>query len=348
MVGRTKIGAVKEGLERMTVSELVISLKSAFQNSYFTQVEEILVSREEKLKTEIEGKNRDNKLLLEELQRLREERDGLLKRVEENEGKFKVERALCLEKDLEMKKGVEAIDTDKNADNWRPLSENIVEIDGESASPESARGIVTEVHLHKADSAKYVVENEPAVCKDKADSANYIVENEPAVRKRKLGSSVDVEDGRPTERDNWRPLSENIVEIEDESASPESARGIVTEVHLHKADSAKYVVENEPAVCKDEADSANYIVENEPAVCKPKLGSSVDVEDGRPTERGKQVKIEEPAAPILQTSYAGKGEMSSKLLKILSELGDDSSSSSGSDDEVDLSLDYATLFRTRD
>ncbi|XP_065873881.1 uncharacterized protein [Euphorbia lathyris] len=99
MVGRTEIVAVKEeGLEDLTVSELVTSLKAAFQNAYFTQVEEVLVSREQKLKTEIEGKNRENEFLLEKLQRfkesdsgelkelvtrLKEERDGLLNIMEE-------------------------------------------------------------------------------------------------------------------------------------------------------------------------------------------------------------------------------------------------------------------------
>ncbi|XP_065858615.1 protein CROWDED NUCLEI 2-like isoform X2 [Euphorbia lathyris] len=99
MDGRTEIGAVKEDLEGLTVSELVTLLKSAFENAYFTLVEEVLVSREEKLKAEMEGKNRENELLLEKLQRfkkesremkelvtrLKEERDVLLNIMKENE-----------------------------------------------------------------------------------------------------------------------------------------------------------------------------------------------------------------------------------------------------------------------
>ncbi|WCJ39178.1 hypothetical protein M5689_020187 [Euphorbia peplus] len=161
MVGRTEYS---EDIESMTVSELVFSLKSEFQHSYYSRVEQILVGRENKLKKEIEEKRRENQLLLENFLRFQKEYGELR---EQRHALFK---------------------ENPDADNRRPLSENVVEIidtDGESASPESAR----EGHLDKPDLAA----------------------NEPVVHKRKWASSVDVDDGRPTGRDKRVNVEEPVV-----------------------------------------------------------------------------------------------------------------------------------------
>ncbi|XP_065858635.1 uncharacterized protein [Euphorbia lathyris] len=63
MAGRSQIGAVEEDVEGLPEPELVISSKSAVQNA-----EEALVSREDKLKREIEAMEEDNESLQRMLQ----------------------------------------------------------------------------------------------------------------------------------------------------------------------------------------------------------------------------------------------------------------------------------------
>ncbi|KAF2313426.1 hypothetical protein GH714_010935 [Hevea brasiliensis] len=72
-----------ENIETSTVSNLISSLKSAFQSSYFSEVESVLVTREQKLKHEIEVKAKENEQLkkknelfqLERLEKLRVENE---------------------------------------------------------------------------------------------------------------------------------------------------------------------------------------------------------------------------------------------------------------------------------
>ncbi|XP_048231044.1 uncharacterized protein LOC8287737 [Ricinus communis] len=76
MVGMSRFNMdLKDDVSSCTVSELISSLKSAFQNAYFSQVEAVLISREEKLKREIELLKKENDWLAQKMETERLEKE---------------------------------------------------------------------------------------------------------------------------------------------------------------------------------------------------------------------------------------------------------------------------------
>ncbi|WCJ26452.1 hypothetical protein M5689_008266 [Euphorbia peplus] len=296
---------IKEDVEEPTVSELVTTLKSAFQTTYFTRVEEALMSREERLKREIEGKDRENRLLVEKLQRVQKEcgewKELALKRVKESEdykkeiielkwkmskvqcdkikaeseldvltGKFVVleRQVLCLEKDSEMLDRLE-----KSGGEVDPGMELELELElemgmGMGMEKDGVVNVPMDTNAGKT-RANGEAENRLNVVEE---TRKFDSDERPETNPNPSGGS-----SHRKRAENQRPSSKDIIEIldsDDESTSPESAKGTVTEEHLHKMDSGK----NEPDSGEDVS----------PAVLKKTSASPMQDEDGRPIEIGKQ------------------------------------------------------------
>lgn len=78
-----------------TISDLISSLKSAFQSSHFSEVQAVLASREQKLKREIEAKAKENELL--------KKQNGLLELERLEKIKVKNELRRCSRECLELR-----------------------------------------------------------------------------------------------------------------------------------------------------------------------------------------------------------------------------------------------------
>ncbi|KAF2297913.1 hypothetical protein GH714_005335 [Hevea brasiliensis] len=365
-----------------TVSELILSLKSAFQSAHFSEVESILSYRELKLKREIEEKAEENKQL--------EKWNGLLELEILDKERVENELKSCLRECIELRQLNSRLTQELNDLNERLQADavnqqTIIELKRKNytvflKSLEPSRDTSARVSRdflgEKAEKA--VIENEKSGENLKTVKIE-LEENENAHMKADGSLSCLIpedadgssscpllEDG---DRDlkiigSGRPVLGDIVEIvdSDDDSSP-----------------CEFLGTKEMAITAhgDQAQSGQAVAERETEVLKRKRASSVieegncnnqDVDDNCSTEKPKMTKIQKiihkhNSSPAMNCSAAtlsfgtnnrAREFTPSKLALLLAceekmgadnkyQNGSDSSSSSSSEDEWDFSVDFSTI-----
>ncbi|KAF2297920.1 hypothetical protein GH714_005438 [Hevea brasiliensis] len=355
-----------------TVSELILSLKSAFQSAHFSEVESILSYRELKLKREIEEKAEENKQL--------EKWNGLLELEILDKERVENELKSCLRECIELRQLNSRLTQELNDLNERLQADavnqqTIIELKRKNCELECAKlKAETEAEIYK----RRFDELEPRVSFLEKDTIE-LEENENAHMKADGSLSCLIpedadgssscpllEDG---DRDlkiigSGRPVLGDIVEIvdSDDDSSP-----------------CEFLGTKEMAITAhgDQAQSGQAVAERETEVLKRKRASSVieegncnnqDVDDNCSTEKPKMTKIQKiihkhNSSPAMNCSAAtlsfgtnnrAREFTPSKLALLLAceekmgadnkyQNGSDSSSSSSSEDEWDFSVDFSTI-----
>ncbi|OAY59620.1 uncharacterized protein LOC110626043 isoform X1 [Manihot esculenta] len=359
-----------------TISDLISSLKSAFQSSHFSEVQAVLASREQKLKREIEAKAKENELL--------KKQNGLLELERLEKIKVKNELRRCSRECLELRELNSRLTQELNDLNERlqavaECKQAIIELTRKNCELECAKlkaerdAEIYKRRFEELEPRVSSLEKDAALLKSLAPEdgggdlrikeAQMISENEEVDSRTNGGCTsevlVDLEQKGPgcfhkldkNGTGGGRPLLRDVVEImdSDDDSSPcknLDTKEMVITAHVDHAHSGKAVAEHGTKALKRKSTSG---------VNNGADDKNQEVDSSSTTDNLKMTKIQKilhmlnsspainfreftPLKPAVLLQCEEKIGAADKFQN-----GSDSSSSSSSEDEWDFSVDFSTM-----
>ncbi|CAN1179494.1 hypothetical protein LINPERPRIM_LOCUS36637 [Linum perenne] len=323
MGSKIELVQLAAGDDPRTTSELVISLWKHFQLSKFTDVAEILTSREEKMKREIEERQREKELLIQTIEGLELERREKI-RLEEECSKLKLENAAFDAKFKEMELRIARILEHVHsqfASGEKKVDEAVMDVKKEVEKPETEEAAGIGIGSYRND---YVNSHEADHGGCKVDRFEAGSQGTTTPASAKVGNIIEILDSDDestppkTAPETAQPHPEPSPSIKDQTFVLKRISPSDTSTNHNSCPDVKKITRPQDTIHGSKPTSA----------AQQKLGSPP------PSSRSSQVK---------ETTDAGQYSHCKMLLDLASQLPSSSSSSSSSSDsdfDLDLEISY--------